>query len=310
MEMMAYFAPLIPIAGIAILAFFVIGIGADQKSGGRHGLLQAFILGIALVTLGASLGSLVFLGNLGLRVALPNADQQRSYDWPPTPYLYDQKTGPVTTTVACTEGCELTDSQKASFTEWKQQFRDWQTRQTQPQSRYGRDLVNGLSVLLIAAPLFVLFFRWVQRDARSGRSIPSMRSFYFYGFALVGLLATIISGILLVNVGLRTVFLPADNGGVIATSVPRPVGPTEGNAAQTILNCAERCGMSADDIALVQAWQTASVQTPPPHNARQSDLATNLPILLVGLPVFLYHFITIRRETRAGTPPSATPTPA
>lgn len=310
MEMMAYFAPLIPIAGIALLAFFIIGIGADAKAGGRHGLLQGFLMSVSLVTFGAAIASLVFLGNLGLRTVLPNADQQRSYDYPPAIFMASKdNAGPLSAALTCSDACELTETQKSSFNDWKQMFRDWQSRQSSPATRYARDLVNGLSVLIIAAPLFALFFRWVQRDARAGRAIVSMRSFYFYGFALIGLLATIVSGILLVNIGLRSVFLGADAS---ATSVlpPRPYSPGDTASAETIINCGVRCGFSEADVALVREWQTVSQKTNPTYDRRQSDLATNLPILLAGLPVFLYHFITIRRETRADTPPSATPTTA
>lgn len=307
---MAYFAPLIPIAGIALLAFFIIGIGADAKAGGRHGLLQAFLMSVSLVMFGAAVASLVFLGNLGLRTALPNADQQRSYDYPPAVFMASKdNAGPLSAALTCTDACELTETQKTSFTEWKQMFSDWQSRQASPATRYARDLVNGLSVLIIAVPLFVLFFRWVQRDARAGRAIASMRSSYFYGYALVGLLATIVSGILLVNVGLRSVFLGAD-AGAKSISAPRFYSPGDTAAAETIINCGVRCGFSEADVTLVREWQTVSQQTNPTYDRRQADLATNLPIFFAGLPVFLYHFITIRRETRAANLPPASPTPA
>lgn len=316
-----WFVPIIPIAGTAVLVLFVIGLVMEGKSGaGRgKGLRNAFMYSVAVLSLGTAISSGVYLMNLGLRTTvLPKADTQRLWDSPPSLYLEPKnQTTFMPETLNCKESCELSDADKANFGVWKEQYAKWQVSHGSGSARTQRDAVNGFSFLIVALGLFIVFFRMIQREHRGSDAPGPMRSFYYYGFALVGLVMIVVTGIMLINLGLKTWVFPkaAEDYapyGMPPVSVVTVSGP-ELAPYQSIKNCSEKCGLTADDVALVDQWikDTNDVRknTYPQGTNRQRDLATELPIFAAGLPLFLYHFMSIRRQTKNGVPPTP-PSPA
>lgn len=289
---------LIPIAGIAILAFFIIGFNNDAKFGGRgKGLLSGFSYSVSVAMLGILIGSGVVALTVGLKTtAFPNAGWLYSRGTPPPVYL--TPSAPEKAAPTCVESCELTAEQKQVLNSWANEYQSWQNSVPGTDVRNRTDLVTALSFFFVALPLFFIFFRSVQREAKRGQAIPGMRSFYFYGIAVIGLLMTVISGALLINTGLRGAFVPN-----ASKMIPTPaIDSTSVSNVQSVVACGEKCALPAETVSAAQSWLAETQNVKTETSTTQRDLANTIPVFIIGLPLFLYHFITIRRETHKDLP--------
>lgn len=318
-QLATWLFPAIPVAGVAVLVIFIIGLAMEGRSTGSRGkgLKHAFYYSLALLMLGLSVGSGIFLVNLGLKATvLPKADVSRYYNTPPAPFFEPRgdSVGPFTSR-SCADSCELTDSDKQRITEWRDQYRQWRAAYQDPGARYQRDAVNGFSFFIIAVPLFILFWRLIRRETVGEGEPGQIRSFYFYGFALFGLLMAVVSAALLTNLALRTwVFPKAGNADTPYGPGPvaeRSVSAPEAASVDTIKNCAANCGLRDDDVALADQWTKDMAEIRDGQQKgfsnRQRDLAAEIPVLAAGLPLFFYHFIRIRRESRKEGPTPMSP---
>ena len=97
---------------------------------------------------------------------------------------------------------------------------------------------------------------------------PIIRTIYLYGFAIVGLIIATVGVGRIVDVGLRAwVFTEADK----TYNEPRPVIDKEGEIIE------------GEIIDYAKA-------------NRQRDLASAISSILVGVPLYLYHWSIIKRE--------------
>ncbi len=289
---------LIPIAGIAILAFFIIGFNNDAKFGGRgKGLLSGFSYSVSVAMLGILIGSGVVALNVGLKTTVfQKADSLYSRGTPPP--VYPTPSAPEKAAPTCAESCDLTADQKQFLNMWANEYQSWQDTAPGTDTRNRTDLVTALSFFFVALPLFIIFFRTVQREAKRGQAIPGMRSFYFYGIAVVGLLMAVTSGAFLINTGLRGAFIPN-----ASKMMPTPAfDSTSVSNVQSVVACGEKCALPAETVSAAQAWLAETQNAKSETSTTQRDLAGAIPVFIIGLPLFLYHFITIRRETHKDTP--------
>lgn len=320
----------IPTVAIGILAFIIIAIVQEAKSGGKAEAVRgAFTYVVSLVMLFIVIGSTLFLvQQLARETLFPKAQQMGIFDPPPpTLYLTTGVAGP--TLYACGDACQFSDTDREQFRNWKEQYQGWtpSTDQTSYSTHEKRLTVNALSFLIVAGPLFWWFFlRTANRDAikhrEPGSSKPNpLRSAYFYISAFAGLVGMVVSGAFLLNIGLKSVLgIQGDTSPSRTTEVmplTKAATSSEAFGVKSVINCAEKCGFTAEDKALAEkwisdydAWQEQNVTTYPAPSNVQNDLANFLPLLLVTTPVFLYHFITIRRESKeeptTDQPPSVT----
>lgn len=101
----------------------------------------------------------------------------------------------------------------------------------------------------------------------------NLRLLYLYLFSFVGLLITVFGGIQIVNLGLKTfVFKNADKYMIYP-----------GNLAKTDPNY-----ISPEDMKKQQDEQV--------QNQRQGEMANSIAMIAVGLPLYLYHWNTIKKE--------------
>ena len=103
----------------------------------------------------------------------------------------------------------------------------------------------------------------------------NLRLLYLYLFSFVGLLITVFGGIQIVNLGLKTfVFKNADRYTVYPMSVaktdPSYVSPEE-----------------------MKRQQDEQVQ-----NQRQGEMAYSIAMIAIGVPLYLYHWGTIKKEQK------------
>lgn len=98
----------------------------------------------------------------------------------------------------------------------------------------------------------------------------SIRLLYLYLFSAIGLLITIIGCVRLVDLGMKTFIFPdADK---YEYAVPKIEGQT------------------------VDAEEQQRISERESQRQRQRELTGSSSMILVGLPVYLYHWVTIKKE--------------
>jgi hypothetical protein len=126
-----------------------------------------------------------------------------------------------------------------------------------------------------------------------------IRTVYLYLFALLGLIFLSIGGIRLLDMGLRTyIFRQADAFDRIR-EVP-PIPPTARLRTEQLADDAE---LTAEERQQVRAWlddyrswQERQDALDPVMARRHREAAGSLAMILVGLPLYLYHWRRIRIE--------------
>jgi hypothetical protein len=218
------------------------------------------------------------------------------------------KEQPNSTLLTCANGdCQLTASDRTQITSWKAEYDQWQKN---PSSwNFRRDLIGPLSFLIVSLPLFIIFFILMERGARVERQKytkpTSIRSLYHYFISFSGLLMAVIGLGLIVNSGLQ-VWLKSES-----SSTSQPVMVSDDTGVRSFLACNTACGYTDADATLANNWlsdyQAYQKGTTSTEGRFQNDLANSLPVILVGLPLFWYHFVKIRRESAEKNQPT-TPT--
>ena len=136
-----------------------------------------------------------------------------------------------------------------------------------------------------------------------------VRTVYLYLFSLLGLVLLIIGGVRFVDMGLRAfIFKQADEERRIFSLQP-PFSPlkieklAEGEGeniapkAEVILTEKEK-QIFSNWLQDYKSWQERAAKIDPITAQRQRDASTNLAFILVGAPLYIFHWRIIRRETR------------
>lgn len=103
----------------------------------------------------------------------------------------------------------------------------------------------------------------------------SLRLLYLYLFSFVGLLITIIGGIQIVDLTLKTYVFKVSEYSYYPDSVP-----VEKGVAMPSLEEQKRRNLEEQS------------------NQRKRQVSNSLAMILVGAPVYLYHWKTIKKENR------------
>lgn len=317
---------LIPFGVIAVIIFAIAAV-VEGKNNMKKGLVirSLYFYLASLITLGIVVGSLIFLINLGLKASVfPKADYSSASYLGSPPGLYleqpvaqgEAKPIQLSEGLTCDDKCTLTDVQKSSIDSWKTNYKSWQESKTNPGSRRMRDMVAALSFLIVALPFFIIHFRIVQKDAKlSGDSERSViRPTYFYFVALGSLIMMVVAGGFLINIALKTWVFPQAGKVDEATSkvVPSEITPSpEKSGVQSLITCGEKCGLDKDTIDLAKqwvidydAWQTEISR---PVNNTQRSAAASIPYVVLGIPLFWYHWSVARKESKERKEQAATP---
>jgi hypothetical protein len=131
---------------------------------------------------------------------------------------------------------------------------------------------------------------------------PLIRTIYLYLFTLIGLVLVTIGAIRFLDMGLKAfVFTKADDPEKIQRNyyygLPIPVEKV------SVLETSE--DLTAEEIASVkswianyQEWQEDEAKIDYLVSRRQREASINLAMIIIGLPLYLYHWRIIRRETK------------
>ncbi len=139
---------------------------------------------------------------------------------------------------------------------------------------------------------------------------PLIRTIYLYLFSLVGLVLLIIGSARFVDMGLKAyVFTRAeDEERIIYKQPPYPsirlekIAEAEGDVitskdGEIILSESEKVSIERW-IADYNSWEENRSKIDPVTSRRHRNSATNLSLILIGLPLYLYHWMVIRKESK------------
>lgn len=130
---------------------------------------------------------------------------------------------------------------------------------------------------------------------------PLIRTIYLYLFAILGLVLITIGSVRFVNMGLKTfVFTQADQDQhMMYPKAPMPVSleRVEKYAKDENLTPQER-DLVKQWISDYKTWKDQEEKIDYRLVRRHQDAAMNIALMLIGLPLYLYHWRTIQKETR------------
>lgn len=114
---------------------------------------------------------------------------------------------------------------------------------------------------------------------------PLIRKIYLYLFALIGLVLITIGCVRLVGLGLKTyIFTKADVYYDYPMARPMKIAPAEGNKTEEFQQ------PSKEEIDAYQEKQKTA--------NRQREAAESLAFIVVGLPLYLYHWSVIKKDKK------------
>ncbi len=134
-----------------------------------------------------------------------------------------------------------------------------------------------------------------------------IRDIYLYLFSLVGLVLVVIAGVSFIDMGLKAwVFTKAE---VVEKTAPIPIRLNNseflnGDAlAKKILECDDECDLTEEEkesvkqwIVDYEDWKQGQKDIDYVARNRHRDAANSLAKLIVGLPLYLYHWNLASRK--------------
>jgi len=131
---------------------------------------------------------------------------------------------------------------------------------------------------------------------------PLIRTIYLYLFTLLGLTLLTIGGVRFVDMGLKAfVFTKAEEEQRLSynqpTYMPYPVQKIEELQEGAELSEEEKTTIK-QWLADYKDWKERRSQIDPVTAKRHRDASFNLALILIGLPLYLYHWRIIKKETK------------
>ena len=131
---------------------------------------------------------------------------------------------------------------------------------------------------------------------------PLIRTIYLYLFTLVGLALLISGTVRFIDMGLKVfIFTKADDPERIQQRYyyPTPVSISKLETYETTgdLNDEEKATLK-DFLANYEKWQEDEAKIDYLVSNRQREASNNLAMILVGFPLYFYHWRIIKKETK------------
>ncbi|MFA6042065.1 MAG: DUF5671 domain-containing protein [Patescibacteria group bacterium] len=281
---------------------------SDQSSSIRH--LYFYL--VAFIALGFVVGASVYILNFVGKVSVFPEAEVSFRGTPPGLFFNPSKDGaaPILT-VTCTDTCSLTEADRTSIRDWQANYTSWQDQPSRSTNR-NRGLVNALSFLIVALPIFWFHFRTAQRDFKAEAQQPqpdpkragrTIRTFYFYLVAFAAIVMFIISAGVTINTSLRTWLLAE---GSTTNEIAKPFassGTSDTEGVTSLAACAEKCKLDTTLVTQLADWQVDYDQAKAEMEQQrtkdwQRTLAMSIPFLLASIPLFWLHWLVIQRERK------------
>jgi len=135
---------------------------------------------------------------------------------------------------------------------------------------------------------------------------PIIRTIYLYLFALVGLALLASGAYSFIDLGLRTyIFTAADQDYRGAPLSPSLVKSPDFERVEAIKSCEDECELTEEQIQNIdvwladyQEWQEQDAKIDYQKSNRQRQASSALARIIVGLPLYLYHWAVIKSDVR------------
>jgi len=134
---------------------------------------------------------------------------------------------------------------------------------------------------------------------------PLIRTIYLYLFALLGLGLLIFSGISFVEMGLRAFVFTAPDEKERIIHLQPPMPWWEPMSIIEKIEKEEKVYLSEEEKANIESWlahyrdwEERRIEIDTVTDRRHRDASRNLALILIGLPLYLYHWRIIKRETK------------
>ncbi len=134
-----------------------------------------------------------------------------------------------------------------------------------------------------------------------------IRTIYLYTFSLVGLVLIIIGGVRFIDMGLKAfVFTKADEEQRLYNKQP-PFAPIPLEKLDQAVQSGQTATLTLTEnereqvrqwLTANKSWKEQQSQIDPVTAQRHRDASFNLAMILIGLPLFLYHWGVIKKETK------------
>jgi len=133
-----------------------------------------------------------------------------------------------------------------------------------------------------------------------------VRTIYLYIFALLGLVLLIIGGVNFLNMGLKAfIFTQAEEEQrLLYKEMPVPFSISRVEELEKEIEAGEEVSLSEEEkisienwLADYNIWKENRAKIDPVTTRRHRDASLNLSLILIGLPLYLYHWQIIKRET-------------
>ncbi len=130
-----------------------------------------------------------------------------------------------------------------------------------------------------------------------------IRTIYLYLFALIGLILLVIGSVNFINMGLKAyVFTKAEQEERLYKMTP-PMPERIDQVKEIAQN--KEVELTDDQLYSIKSWlidyetwKERSEKVDPITSQRHRDASINLSMIIVGLPLFLYHWRIIKKETK------------
>lgn len=133
--------------------------------------------------------------------------------------------------------------------------------------------------------------------------LNSIRNIYFYLIALIALMMIVWSAADLINLSLTTwVFKTADRADDYSPPAPYLMTP-EVKLGETAERCAEKCDLTEAEKQQIDMWLVDYKNWQDQEGIlkvarKQKNAVRDISLLVVGIPLFLWHWKMIGKETR------------
>ena len=136
---------------------------------------------------------------------------------------------------------------------------------------------------------------------------PLIRTIYLYLFALIGLVMVTIGAAKLIDVGLKTyIFTKADVENTVSY-YPRPTFPDDVELVETLVDNKESLQLTTEQARYLDQWieeykewqEKAEIEKVDyVTQRRHQDVSSALSLIIVGLPLYLYHWSVIKKDIK------------
>ena len=134
------------------------------------------------------------------------------------------------------------------------------------------------------------------------KHFPLIRTIYLYLFSLTGLALLVVGGVRFVDMGLKIfIFTKAEEEQRIfykePSFAPYPLQRAEDVEKGEDFSEEEKAAIR-QWLSDYENWKKERAKIDPITAQRHRDASLNLALNLIGLPLYLYHWRTIKRETQ------------